>query len=222
MKKTVLALLAVICLALSALHPASAQAAAILVNGSFEDGPSNGLDQFDVDVFAGSLAIAGWEVFGVGATGGAVDHLNTPWDVSDGVHAIDLDGRDSVFGGVRQNFATIAGQRYDVAFDLSGNPVGGPLLKQLLVTVGDFSEEYTHDSTGQTRENLAWDLILFSFIATGPTSTLSFMSLTGSPNSYGALIDNVRLTVPEPGMFLLVTLGVVARAMRRRIVAQRG
>ena len=70
--------------------PAATEAAAILVNGSFEDGPSNGLDQHDVDVLAGSLAIAGWDVFAVSANGGAVDHLNTPWDVSDAASMLSI------------------------------------------------------------------------------------------------------------------------------------
>ena len=44
------------------------------------------------------------------------------------------------------------GQRYEVAFDMSGNPVGGPLLKQLRVTVDDFSHDYVHDSSGQLKK----------------------------------------------------------------------
>lgn len=201
--------------------PATSEASAILVNGSLEVGPANGSGLADVDVLAGSAALVGWEVFATSASGGAVDHLNFQWDASDGVHAIDLDGRNALFSGVRQAFATTPGYRYDVRFDLSGNPgvpagTGLPAVKRVQVSVDGFTQIYEHDSTGQSREHLIWDAIAFSFIASGSSATLQFMSLTGVPNSYGALVDNVRVTVPEPSAFPLAGLGLAALAHRRR------
>ncbi len=210
-----------VCLALTlfGLSAAEGTASPILVNGSFEDGPAMGTGTHDLGVDAGSNAIPGWEVFATGGT--AIDYLGPPWDVSDGIHAIDLDGRDSVFGGVRQTFATTAGRRYDVVFDLSGNPgigpgTGLPLVKNVRVSVGTFSQDYAHDSSGQAEANLVWDSIGFSFVANSPTSTLSFMSLTGTPSSYGALLDNVRVTVPEPTALLLLGAGLAAAKVRKR------
>jgi hypothetical protein len=43
-----------------------------------------------------SRTIAGGDV----VTGTSVDYLGAPWDVSDGSHAIDLDGRDATFSGI--------------------------------------------------------------------------------------------------------------------------
>lgn len=200
------------------------EAAPILVNGSFENGPAmNGplcpispSICSSVDIVAGSAAIPGWEVFAESTSGAAVDYLGPGWDVSDGSHAIDLDGRGAVFSGVRQTFATSAGQRYDVFFDLSGNTDGGAALKRVRVTVGGLSQDYAHDSTGQSSGNLLWDAIGLSFIASGPTTTLSFMSLTGAPSSYGALIDNASVAIPEPTYLLLLASGLAAMQARRR------
>jgi choice-of-anchor C domain-containing protein len=206
---------------LSVAMVSGAHASPILVNGSFEDGPAmNGpLCSIaphtcqDVDVAAGSSAIPGWEVF---AAVGGVDYNGPPWDVSDGVHAIDLDGRSALFAGVRQTFTTVAGRPYRLAFDLSGNPGGGPAIKQVRVSVDGVDEEVTHDSSGESIDDLTWETYAFWFIATGSSATVSFTSLTGIPNSFGALIDNVSVTVPEPPVTALAALTLAAFGLRRR------
>ena len=205
-------------LVLLALIPATAAGSPILINASFEQGPS--FSHQDLDIATGSTEIVGWVVTGSSVSGGAIDYLGAPWDVSDGIRAIDLDGRDSVFGGIEQTFTTIPGQLYNVRFDLSGNPHGGPVVKQARVSVGGFSADYAFDSTGQSMEALLWETIAFSFWSTTSAATLSFKSLSPTPNSYGALIDNVSVTaVPEPSaaVLLAIGLGVLgARHARRR------
>jgi choice-of-anchor C domain-containing protein len=200
--------------ALPALSAVPASAAPILVNGSFEIGPPMGGFQ-DVDVLAGSSAISGWTVFGT-----SIDYLGTPWDVPAGQHAIDLDGRESIFSGVSQTFATDIGQLYQVSFSLSGNPGGGPIVKEMLAMVGPYSAAYSFDTSGQTIDALMWTPISFTFTANTAFSTLSFVSLTGTPNSYGALIDNATVQrVPEPATLMLIGVGigfvVVARDARK-------
>lgn len=95
---------------LSLIIPGPTYAGPILINGSFELGPS--FTNQDIDILSGSTQIVGWVATGTSTSGGAIDYLGQPWDVSDGVHAIDLDGRDAVAGGIQQTFATTLGQLY--------------------------------------------------------------------------------------------------------------
>jgi choice-of-anchor C domain-containing protein len=188
-----------------------AYAIPILINGSFEVGPPPFGNQ-DIDIPAGSTAITGWVV-----TGGGIDLNEDPWDVADGVRAVDLDGRNALAGGIQQTFATMAGRLYVVSFGLSGNPGGGPAVKHARVSVDGFSADYAHDSAGQTIEALLWQTFTFSFVASSGSATLSFTSLTPFPNSFGALIDDVRVdSVAEPSTVLLLALGGAVAAVRRR------
>jgi choice-of-anchor C domain-containing protein len=175
------------------LVPTVTRGADLLTNGSFEQGPDLG-GQHDVTLLAESTVMPGWTIFGH-----SIDFNGPPWDVSDGAHAVDLDGRDAVLSGVSQTFATVAGRTYIVSFDLSGNAEGPPVVKRVRVTVDGFSQDYDHDSTGQTKTSLLWQSISFSFVASGTTATLSFMSLQETANSFGPLIDRVRVEELEEG-----------------------
>ena len=178
-------------LVLAASPPARAQD--VLTNGSFESGPSLG-GSHDVTVSAGSTAITGWTV-----VGDSIDYTGPPWDVADGVHCVDLDGRDAIFSGVQQSFTTVPGRTYVVSFKMSGNPEGPPQIKRFRVSVDQFTGDYEFDSGGQTIGALRWEPVTFSFAASGSSTTLSFVSLSATPSSYGALIDQVSVLEAPPG-----------------------
>jgi choice-of-anchor C domain-containing protein len=159
----------------------------LLLNGSFEEGPA--LPVYDLVIEAGSSDIAGWTV-----TRGEIKYLGGPWDVSDGARAIDLDGNAP--GEISQTFATSKNQTYVVWFDLSGNPEGA-VVKHVRATVDGFTADYSFNTSGQTKYALTWQPISFTFVASGTSATLSFMSLSSAGSAHGALIDNVSIVQPQ-------------------------
>jgi len=188
--------------------------ATLITNGSFETGPSIPSGSSFRTLSGGSTAITGWTV-----TGNTIDYFGPSWSVSDGIRAVDLDGAFST-GGIQQTFATDLGQTYDVAFDLSGNPEGGPQIKQLRVSVDSFLQDFAFDTQGQTRSTLIWQPTAFSFVASGSSATLSFASLSPSGNSFGGFIDNVSVVastpIPEPSTMLLLDSGLAGLGFFRR------
>jgi len=164
----------------------------LIVNGSFEDGPP--APRF-LNLPGGSTAVKGWVV-----TGEGVDLVGPRyWQSFDGTDAIDLDGSARsrttppyVQGGIAQTFATVAGKRYRVTFQLAGNPASGPAIKPMRVMAAGQSAEFTFDITGKTGPNMGWVLKSWTFAAKADSTTLEFRSLTASPlTGFGAAIDLV-------------------------------
>jgi choice-of-anchor C domain-containing protein len=181
--------------AAAAVLPASSQAA-VFTNGSFEQGTFGGAS-FEV-VSAGSSAISGWTV-----GGSSVDWIGSYWNPQDGNRSIDLSGNGN--GSLSQTFDTISGQTYQVTFYVAGNPDGGPTIKTFDRGVDVlFSDSFNNAGFGLN--TMGWTLHSFDFIASGPTSTLSFVSTTGT--AYGAALDNVSVTaVPEASTWAMMILG---------------
>jgi choice-of-anchor C domain-containing protein len=165
---------------------AAASAQSILVNGSFEEGQSPGNY---LPLNPGSTAITGWTV-----TRAQIDYIGGHWQHADGLRSVDLDGTPGN-GGISQTFATTPGASYRLQFSMAGNPVSGPLVKRMRVTVGDFSHDYEFDITGHSTGNMGWVSHSDQFTAAGAQATIEFFSLTGDPGSaYGPTVDNVVVT----------------------------
>jgi len=168
---------------------AVAQPPNLLVNGSFEVGPGNGL-------IAPSAAMTGWTVFT-----GSVDQVSL-WSTPAGVRSVDLDGASA--GGLRQTVSTIPNRAYELSFLLAGNPdVPGP--KSVQVSVGGVSQVFTFDSSGFSYEDMGWVRRAVSFVATGTSSTIEFLSLSSPASAHGAVLDDVVLTDQQVGY--LATFG---------------
>ena len=188
---------------------ATTSQAATIVNGSFESGSFTAAG-FDT-LAAGNTSITGWTIGGAG-----VDWIGNYWQASNGNRSIDLSALSA--GSLSQSFSTVIGQRYNVKFDLAGNPDGGPALKQMVVTINDVDAATFDFTTGATsRANMGWIGNQYNFTATSTSSTLKFTSLTQTPS--GPALDNVSISaVPEASTWalLIAGFGMVGVSARRR------
>ena len=161
-----------------------------LTNGSFETGTyvdgGAGFEQLN----AGDTSIDGWTV-----DAGSVDWIGTYWPAQDGSMSIDMSGADA--GAISQTFATTIGNTYTVSFYLSGNPAGPPTVKTLDVSAtGGTTASYSYDASLNSLSNMNWTQETYTFLATSPTTTLSFISTTAG--AFGPAIDAVVVTESVP------------------------
>ena len=194
------------------------QAANLIQNGSFEDGANPGsFLQLD----AVSTVITGWTV-----SQGSIDYIGTLWQASNGSRSLDL-GAGSSPGGIKQTFNTTVGGTYRVTFDLAGNPNASPTIKDMRVSAGGSSADFSFDTTGKSNSNMGWLSKSWDFTANSTTTTLEFIDLTNS--IAGPALDNVSVmlsstppiptSIPEPSSILgLLSLGVlgIGSALKRQ------
>ena len=195
-------------LGVSALIITPVQAANLIQNGSFENGANPGLFQ---TINAGSTVITGWTV-----SQGTIDYKGTLWQASEGSRSLDLSGGND--GGIQQTFNTTVGETYRVTFDLAGNTFTSPTIKDMRVSAGGSSADFSFDTTGKSNSNMGWLSKSWDFTANSTTTTLEFISLS---NSFaGPVLDNVSvIAVPEPSSVLgLLSLGVlgIGSALKRQ------
>ena len=103
--------------------PASA-ATNIVTNGSFES-PAVGGSYTQVS----GTAVTGWNI-----DSGNMDLVNTLWTASNGSNSLDMDGNQP--GSIVQTLSTTTGQKYNLTFDLAGNPTSGNAIKTVKVMWG--------------------------------------------------------------------------------------
>lgn len=169
--------------------------AASFTNGSFENG------------------MTGWSL-----SGGGIDLISGWWEASDGNYSIDLNRYSK--GGIFQEFDTTPGQKYKVLFDIAGNVDNYPLIKEMQVSAAGQSQNYSFDITGHSHEDMGWTENSFTFIADSSLTTLAFDSL--KDDSYGAALDNIRVTedtpspAPEPSSMVLGIMSLLGLPVFKR------
>lgn len=209
--------LRVLCL-VGALAASSAANANLLTNGSFEAGRFAPGSNQTMTLAPGDTSLTGWTI-----TNDAIAWIGAgdPWglDASDGDRFLDLTDYSSgvPFGGLSQSFATSPGTAYLVAFSLgSSTHWGRP--SAVTVSAAGASQTFTSPASGGNND---WERHTMSFLATGPSTTLSIIGAAGG-NYIG--VDDVSVAavaagVPEPSTATLLLVGaglLLARARRAK------
>jgi PEP-CTERM motif/Protein of unknown function (DUF642) len=144
---------------------------------------------------------------------------------SQGGNFVALDGDTSANGPFLQTLTGLTiGATYDLSFEWGAAQIAsrtGATTEQLQVSFGGTTFS-TSTLNNASQGFTGWNTVNHSFVATGTTQVLSFLSL-GTPNGLPpvALLDNVSLTrspVPEPATWamMLVGFGAVGAASRYR------
>ena len=210
-----IASIAAVVVALFAAASASASPVNLITNGNFEtvaDGYTFN-SGFKV-INNASSALTGWTV---GAS--SVDLIRNAYNAIDG-YSIDMLGTPGP-GFLSQSFSVVAGQRYNLSFDMARNS-SGPAGQGVAVSFGGVAGNFY--STAAASNTLYSSNTLSFTAATTGLATLSFASAAkaGTPfdNFSGAVIDNVSVmaAVPEPETYamLLAGLGLMGFLRRRK------
>lgn len=168
----------------------SAVHAAPFQNGSFEIGSA--LGEYDT-LYEGYGYISGWNIEGV------INYIGSYWNAYQGSRSIDLNGYGP--GSISQTFDTVPGVTYNVSFWMSGNPAGDLGNKTLtVVSVNKLNPvTYSYDTiqNNNSLDNMNWINYIYSFVATGTSTTLTFTS-TDTAYFWGPAIDNVVVSTNLP------------------------
>lgn len=186
--------------------------------GSFEL-PGHAHAQY-VTLSSGSTAMTGWTVDPT-----TIDWVKVSvWNASQGDYSLDLNGSPSGIGGVSTIIPTTEGTTYRITFDIAAYtaPGSGTNPKTMEVsasgTTTSFSLTTTHHYTTPFALPLTvtWEERTMEFVATGPSTTISFKSTVPADQS-AMLLDNVAVVaVPEPSAALVAALGLLAPLVIRR------
>jgi hypothetical protein len=201
-------------------------AAELITNGSFES-PTVPIGGF-TSYFGGSTAIPGWTVIAL-----PIDNVtlfntsyvagNIPFPALHGNQWLDLSGTSEVrFTGVQQTISTTPGQIYDLSFYV-GNIRDLNFGVSSTVHVVQDNNPGTiitaiNDSFGDIWD---WKFFTSSFVASGLTTTLSFVNDDRDPVTG---LDLVSVTprngtaVPEPSslMIMIGAMGLFGLVTRKR------
>ena len=156
----------------------------LVVNGSFEQ----------PDVTAGTFSlltsIPGWSLLR-GDRFEIQDNISNLGGASDGQQHLELDS-NTTSSDVQQTIAVIPGAVYSVSFDYRGRPNRSSSDNQLKFEAYDSDNVLILEESITATNTSSWTTWTGSF--TAPTSAVRLVFKdTGTPNSYGAFVDDVQL-----------------------------
>ena len=165
----------------------------LVTNGSFEDGPDfevcRPLDKDATD-------LKGWVV-----TRGQNDicqEKDGAWKAAAGKRSLDLHGSPG-FGGVKQTLETRAGKKYQVTFQMTGNPQANLTEARLTVRAAGADKEFKVDMAGVSHEDPKWTRMSWEFTATDKPTVLEIhtaMPATSNPFG-GPMVDDVKVVAVD-------------------------
>ncbi|MEH6559772.1 MAG: PEP-CTERM sorting domain-containing protein [Oceanicoccus sp.] len=190
------ALVKALIVASSAIFAVSAQAN-LIVNGGFEEATVDGTWSFGNENGWEGDNVEVWDDFGaIGAFEGT-KHAE--------LNAHPYDGTTfSIF----QTFSTVVGETYNLFFAYGAR--------------SSEKEVFQVDVTGSTAMTMSdhvvnvWSEYSGTFVATETDTTLRFTSVIPDTGTVGNFLDDVRVTVPEPGSLALFGIGLIGLVVARR------
>lgn len=122
---------------------------------------------------------------------GSIDLVaSSYWMPAHGNQSVDLNGSNA--GTISQDLSTVPGTNYVLSFDLAGNIVCPPAVKQMQVMWGStIVTTLSFDITGHSASNMGWKHHKYTVQATDADTVLSFVSLT--PGECGPALDAVSV-----------------------------
>lgn len=203
-------------LVLTALGTATTPAsAALIINGSFEEGDFGGAPSFR-RLPPASTELTGWAIGGVGVDWHNAVEMNFPHS-GDKVLDLHLDGGAGGHGTLSQSFATMPGSLYELSFFLAGPGInfGFPNPRSVIVDIAGVQQTFSTPASPNT--DIQWGGHQLLFTAVDTTTTLTFSSPHDGQGFWGPVLDDVSVTaVPEPTSAIFFLAGATALALTRR------
>jgi hypothetical protein len=178
----------------------------LIQNGGFEvapTGPTLGGGSFWQYYSSGS--IADW-------SGSNLELWTNNGQYEGEVHAeLNAHASTNTAWSIFQTFNTISGQSYDLFFAYKARRGNNQNSSEVFnVSVGDLNTNVSDHVTN------SWKTFSQSFKATSTSTTLRFTAVTPLTGTLGNFLDDIRVTVPEPGALALLGLGLLGLGIARK------